>query len=387
MHTWKFLWRIVGQLIIILGIVGMIAAHDWLSHLDFEMPEQLVQMLFLYSIVYMSCILVSVIGIFILGGWFWQRYPEVIRMYVFAFLAGFIAMSLGYLGRNDSVPESALSAIGMSAVIFTFLTILTSNHKTTGSTNNNKTAFVITAMTLFLVSSAGFIFPQWFDAATKNFPDHSLRVVVRESAGRQFGFVTTSDFEKITGIDAFDRGVTDLTGIGECKNLQFLELGGNWPLEDVTQLKDLHSLVRLGLAFDGVWDISPLSGLTKLTHLYMFSNQELEDISPLVSLTNLSVLNLGANDIRDIRPLETLTNLTDLDLEQNKISDISSLRELTNLAVLDLRNNKITDISPLLENTGLGKGDKVELESNPLNEASINVYIPQLQKRGVEVDW
>jgi len=366
----------------------MIAGYNWLSHIDFEMPEQAVQMLFLYSIVFISCIFVLLVGIFTLGGWFWQKYPKVIGMYVFAFLIGFLATAMGYLGNNDTGPESALSAIGMSVVIFTFLTILTRKHSVTSRKNYYKTTAVISSMTLFLILSVGFVFPQWFDAAPKNFRDHNLRIVIRESTGKRFGFVTQSDLEKITYINAWRQQINDLTGIGNCKNLEKLQLGGNGLyLKDIGPLKDLHNLTQLELSGDTVADIAPLSGLTKLTHLYMFSNLELEDISPLASLNNLSVLNLGGNDIRDIRPLEKLTNLTYLDLDQNNISDISSIRGLTSLTALNLMQNNITDISPLLENTGLNKGDKVDLEYNQLNEDSINVYIPKLQQRGVAVDW
>jgi hypothetical protein len=38
-----------------------------------------------------------------------------------------------------------------------------------------------------------------------------------------------------------------------------------------------------------------------------------------------------------------------------------------------------------VENPGLGPGDRVYLTGNPLSPDSINVYIPQLQARGVTV--
>jgi hypothetical protein len=56
--------------------------------------------------------------------------------------------------------------------------------------------------------------------------------------------------------------------------------------------------------------------------------------------------------------------------------------------VLYLKNNKINDISPLVRNPGLGEGDEIHLEGNPLNlsPGSINMlYIQILQNRGVIV--
>ena len=45
------------------------------------------------------------------------------------------------------------------------------------------------------------------------------------------------------------------------------------------------------------------------------------------------------------------------------------------------------DISPLVANTGLGNGDKVYVEGNPLSYQSIHTHIPILQSRGVRVEF
>jgi hypothetical protein len=47
----------------------------------------------------------------------------------------------------------------------------------------------------------------------------------------------------------------------------------------------------------------------------------------------------------------------------------------------------LSDISPLAENSGLGQGDTVDLAENPLDTQSIDVYIPQLEQRGVYLGW
>ncbi|MFN6031163.1 MAG: leucine-rich repeat domain-containing protein [Dolichospermum sp.] len=58
--------------------------------------------------------------------------------------------------------------------------------------------------------------------------------------------------------------------------------------------------------------------LTKLTTLYLGENQ-ISDIKPLSNLTNLTSLDLGENKISDIKPLSTLTNLTSLNLSENPL--------------------------------------------------------------------
>ena len=47
--------------------------------------------------------------------------------------------------------------------------------------------------------------------------------------------------------------------------------------------------------------------------------------------------------------------------------------------------NQVNNIYPMIQNTGIGSGDKVHLECNPLSSISINIHIPELQSRGATV--
>ena len=78
--------------------------------------------------------------------------------------------------------------------------------------------------------------------------------------------------------------------------------------------------------------------LPNLQELFLYDNQ-ITDISPLSSLTNLTYLNISYNKIIDISPLSHLTNLTHLDITHNNISDISSLSHLIDLKALYLYDN------------------------------------------------
>jgi len=98
-------------------------------------------------------------------------------------------------------------------------------------------------------------------------------------------------------------------------------------------------------------------------------------------------LDLSGNRITDVSPLGSLTNLTVLSIlgspDGNQITDISALGSLTNLTQLRLWNNQISDISPLISLTKLRT--LWILQGNHLSIESMNVYIPQLEERGVEV--
>ena len=113
----------------------------------------------------------------------------------------------------------------------------------------------------------------------------------------------------------------------------------------------------------------------------------ISDLTGLEYCVHLETLILARNNISDLSALAGLTNLQKLDLDNMHISDISVLAGLTNLDWLGLYANNISDISALVENSGLSDGDAVDLSGNPLSAASIDVYIPQLEARGVFVEY
>ena len=151
-------------------------------------------------------------------------------------------------------------------------------------------------------------------------------------------------------------------------------------------LAGLTNLTLLHLDRNSVSDLSPLVGLTKLRGLYL-GGSSASDLSPLVGLTNLESLFLDGNGISDLSPLAGLTKLRRLALNGNRLSDLSPLAGLINLKWMRLVGNNISDLSSLVANTGLGRGDKVVLNHNPLSYSSIKVHIPTLQSRGVIVEF
>ena len=104
-------------------------------------------------------------------------------------------------------------------------------------------------------------------------------------------------------------------------------------------------------------------------------------------LEGLTSLDASSRNIADLTGLEYCTSLTTLLIQSNQIDNITQLSGLTSLTTLNLSTNQISDIEPLVNNPGLATGDTVDLRDNPLNNASVNDYIPQLEARGVTVSW
>ena len=179
-------------------------------------------------------------------------------------------------------------------------------------------------------------------AQVVNIPDVALRAAIENDLGKTASDVITAD--EMATLDDFRAGnpnIRDLTGLEYATDLEGLGLWGN-NISDLSALSGLTDLITLDLSFNSIWDLSPLMGLT---------------------------------------------NLTVLVLEDNSIDDLSPLSGLTQLKTLWLSDNRISDLSPLVANAGLGQGDTISLEGNPLSVESINTHIPTLQARGVAVHF
>ena len=250
------------------------------------------------------------------------------------------------------------------------------------------------------VSAAGIGQPVTFNAvaeAAVDLPDSNLRIVIETALGVAAGIpIVSAEMGTLTRLEARNANISDLTGLEFATNLTGLHLGDTrvegegWinsnSVSDLSPLSGLTNLTGLWLERNAFTDISPLAGLTNLTELNLGGNN-LSNISPVAGLTNLRQLWLWDNNISDISPVAGLTNLIELILQSNAISDISPVAGLTNLTGLWLAYNTISDISPLVANTGLGSGDMVDVRGNPLSYQSIHTHILTLQSREVIVKF
>ena len=201
-------------------------------------------------------------------------------------------------------------------------------------------------------------------------PDPLLRAAIEEALGKSPGEpITAEEMATLEELHAVDPpgspGYVSLEGLQHATNLIDLRINNGRPFP--TSLTDL----------------SPLSGLAKLTGLTIWY-VNISDLSPLSGLTELTELDLFCNNISDLSPLSGLTQLEWVILRCNKISDLSPLSGLTELQTLDLSINNISDLAPLVANTGLGRGDEINVDDNPLDDASVNTHIPALRARGVD---
>ncbi len=107
-------------------------------------------------------------------------------------------------------------------------------------------------------------------------------------------------------------------------------------------------------------------------------------VSDINTLDTLEASQLG---IADLSGMEYMSSLSWVNLAFNQISDLIPLTGLTALSWLDLTENQVSELQPLVNNPGLGTGDELWLEFNPLGPNAFNDQIPQLIARGVIVHY
>ena len=199
------------------------------------------------------------------------------------------------------------------------------------------------------------------DPIVVTFSDLQFETLIREILSIPTGDIMKSDMMTIDELSGIEREISDISGIEYCENITYLRIRNN-----------------------NISDISPIADLIKLDYLNIRNNQ-ITNLDALENLTNLTFLNFDSNQITDISILSNLVKLNTLWGAYNQYEDIASLKNLTNLIKLGIEDNLISDILPLVQNQGIGLGDLVRLNDNPLSNTSLNEYIPQLVARGVTV--
>lgn len=147
-----------------------------------------------------------------------------------------------------------------------------------------------------------------------------------------------ADMASITSLYANSDSIVSLEGLEYCTGMTTLQLENN-----------------------AVTDLSPISGLTGLTYLDLWYNQQITSFTPLSLLTGLQQLYLGNNNLSDLSFLPNLINLQDLDLTYNSITDMSPVTNLVNLQNLYIYSNQITTVPDLTAMTQLSY---LDMDSN-----------------------
>ena len=220
--------------------------------------------------------------------------------------------------------------------------------------------------------------PEVIPGGQVHIPDSNLRAAVAEALGKSVNApIRVEEMKRLRVLSMQNRGVSDLTGLQFATELRELWAHGSTLLADLSPVSGLTKLTDLGFDHSQVSDISPLAGLINLRHLG-FRNTNVSDVSPLVGLINLTFLGFPQNDVSDISAVRGLTNLETLRIEETLVSDISPVSGLINLTDLRFDHSSVSDLSPI---AGLINLIKVSAWSNPVSGSlSPLVRLTQLEE-------
>lgn len=152
----------------------------------------------------------------------------------------------------------------------------------------------------------------------------NLEKALKEQLG--VSILKKTDLAKITKIEALNRGITSLEGLQYCKNLQFLDL-----------------------RYNNIEDISPISKLPNLSQIYLSGNR-IESVAPLAEFPNkqINALFLRGNKIKDITPLSHFREIKNLCIAENQIDELLPLANAKIEQLWAAQNNlTLTDINNL----------------------------------------
>ncbi|MEO0852903.1 MAG: leucine-rich repeat domain-containing protein, partial [Cyanobacteria bacterium J06648_11] len=222
------------------------------------------------------------------------------------------------------------------------------------------------------------------------FEDDALDASVRSALNvSSDDSITVTDALGLTTLNAANSSISDLSGLESFTQLTDIDLSGNAIITVEPFLEN-----NAGLGSGAVVDLTanPLSPEAIQEQIPALEARGVQvEFSPFVTFADSALeavvrSALGVPDSEPVTEADALTLMT-LDASDSSITDLSGLEFFTNLSDLNLSDNAIADISPLVNNVGLGSGDVVNLENNPLEAAALQVQIPTLESRGVQVEF
>ncbi|KAL3530361.1 hypothetical protein ACH5RR_009683 [Cinchona calisaya] len=152
-----------------------------------------------------------------------------------------------------------------------------------------------------------------------------------------------SDPNSITNLILTHKALSDVSCLGEFKNLERLDLGFN-NLSSVEVLKLCVNLKWLSVAQNKLQSLKGIEGLPKLTVLNAGKNK-LKSMDDVMSLVSLRALILNDNEITSVCKLDKMKELNTLVLSRNPISEIGgSLVKTRSITKLSLSNCRLQTI-------------------------------------------
>ena len=222
---------------------------------------------------------------------------------------------------------------------------------------------------------------------TETFKDANLRNEILELAKEATGEenkkqIYQSDIDKITempggtSLKLANKGVTDLSGIEAFagKGITWIFLDWN-ELTDISPLSSLTQLTKISFSGNQVFDLTPLSSLENLKNITAINNN-IENIEPLTNLNNIEYICLDGNRLTSINEISNWTKLKEISFANNLIETIPNMDNLHNLERINLMGNKISTLENI---SNLQLLSELEIDNNLLTSLEGIEHLNNLQ--------
>jgi len=177
------------------------------------------------------------------------------------------------------------------------------------------------------------------------------------------GLETLGAAANITDLVINESGLRSLDFVADLPQLETLDIGGN-DIGDIHGVSGLRRLRVFRAAHNHIYGLDDLNGIASLRVLDLSANSLLS--LSYLTLTDLTSLDVSANQLYDLRGIEPLKRLETLNLAGNQIYRIAGLSGMTALKSLELAGNRIADISVLAELTALHDLKRLDLSHNKI---------------------
>ena len=126
---------------------------------------------------------------------------------------------------------------------------------------------------------------------------------------------------------------------------------GDITIHSIEDLLEFKNLVSLDLLLEDLEDISPISSMTGLKRLWLTADGEMEDLEWLRPLKNLELLDMWGiyPNIKDFGPMSGLAHLKSLRITVPSVRDVSPLAGLKELSYLDINTADLQNMDKLTQ--------------------------------------
>lgn len=216
------------------------------------------------------------------------------------------------------------------------------------------------------------------DTIENIFPDQQLANVIAESLGMNVtDIITISELSTLKSISAGGKGITNLEGLqylSRSNSEIAIYLYGNSELEDLTPIQSLTNVNDLSLSNTKIGDLTPINSYPVIKKLSI-DGTKVTSLDAIKGLGTLETFNLSNTEIDDqeLNNLISLSNLKHLYMNYTEISDISmltSLSELRSIQVNQKDNEKIASGLNINGIENLIKLESFEAKNNQINNLS-----------------